>query len=413
MVAIANNISIIDHLVKNKDVRSTSIDSFSSTVDARRDDSQCFCHSKEPISPDHAPGQFILVQAERGYRRDNGENNAQDDLDSASRSFEFVEILPPEDEKHHSRNAETDTQLLDLFMRKRAFSSIVVLSSATCPRARDLLDAHDGHLIDVGPRILEGLRDAAPSRLAARVGDYNGNLFYEMQAANRDIASIIVEDHRRRRMRRGDGGHDDDEGIALQESSIRRDVEDFEATIRGSLFQSNISYRGSYMTTESTMFQPAHVDYDYDVLQTYGKKLYLSFFPLTHEGAFLQLWRDAIVGVKLEAETGGDVDRYNDSVCIDDVVEGTVVFIPYGKMLIVPSDTIHGGGFRRGSGGNLRFHLYIALDGDETEVGGKGTTLLDHPMNKYTERHDKRRELCERYVDSNGLDHLVGNFFDD
>jgi hypothetical protein len=161
------------------------------------------------------------------------------------------------------------------------------------------------------------------------------------------------------------------------------------------------------------MFQPAHVDYDYDILQTYGKKLYLSFFPLTQEGAFLQLWRDAIVEVKSKVETGWKSNHYNENDCIDDIVEGTVVFIPYGKMLIVPSDTIHGGGFRRGMGGNLRFHLYIALEDDDTDVRGKGTKLLDHPMNKYTDRRDKRRELCERYVDSNGLNHLLGNFFED
>ena len=155
-------------------------------------------------------------------RRDNGENNAEDDADEASRSFVFVQAHPPENEKHRlTRSAETDSQLLDLLMRKKALSSIVVLSSATCPRVRDLLDAHDGHLIDVGTRILEGLRDAAPSRLAARVGDYNGNLFYEMQAANRDIVSIIVEDQKKRRrsISRGDGDLGDDEGIAHDESS--------------------------------------------------------------------------------------------------------------------------------------------------------------------------------------------------
>ncbi|KAL3800060.1 hypothetical protein ACHAW5_003708 [Stephanodiscus triporus] len=420
------NKSVTNHVIKNKDVRSESVDSFSSTVDVRHDSSRSFCRSKETASSD-AICEFILVQAKKGDHRDNDIDDAADDDDAPSQP------LPPEEVNRLSRSDETDEKLLHIRMREKALSSIVVLSSASCPRARALLDAHDGHLIDVGPHILAGLRDAAPSRLAARVGDYNENMFYEMQAANRDIRSIILDGQRRRRG--GDSDDNGDEGIAMRESSIQRDIEAFEASIRQSLRQANLSYRGSYMTTERTMFQPAHVDYDYDILRTYGKRLYLSFFPLTEEGAFLQLWLDPIVREEKEAETSRDNDDNNkDGRKVErtwrsfrDAIEGTVVFIPHGKMLIVPSDTIHGGGFKHGSGGNLRFHLYIALEEDESDadisVGDviataetrkerNRITLLDHPMNKYTERHDRRRELCERFVDSNGLDCLLGNFFE-
>ena len=417
MVAIANNKSITNHLIKNKDVRSESIDSFSSTVDVRHDESRSICRSKDPSSSDRI-SEFILARAnkEGDHHRGNDDDDAVDCDDAASQSFDFVEILPPED---LVRNAKTDDQILHLLMRKRALSSIVVLSSSSCPRARALLDDHDGHLIDIRPRILDGLRDAAPSRLAARVGDYNENLFYEMQDPNRDVGSIILEGRRRRRSGGGLEGDDDDE------DSIRRDVEAFDSSIRHSLRRDKVSYRGSYMTTERTMFQPAHVDYDYDILRRHGRRLYLSFFPLTEEGAFLQLWRDPIVRGEKEEEDGendGDGDdgreeeRTRRRSIGDAVVEGTVVFIPYGKMLMVPSDTIHAGGFRRGPGGNLRFHLYIALDGEDDEVeevGEGGIALLDHPVNKYTERHDRRRELCERFVDSDGLDCLLGFFFED
>lgn len=412
MVAIANNKSITNHLIKNKDVRSESIDSFSSTVDVRRDESRSLCRSKEPSSSD-AISEFILARANKGgdHHRDNDDDDVAVDCDdAASQSFVFVEIPPPED---LVRNAKTDDQLLHLLMRKKALSSIVVLSSSSCPRARALLDDHDGHLIDIRPRILDGLRDAAPSRLAARVGDYNENLFYEMQAPNRDLGSIILEGRRRRRRSGGGGsggGLECDDG---DEDSIRRDVEAFDASIRNSLRRDKVSYRGSYMTTERTMFQPAHVDYDYDILRRHGRRLHLSFFPLTEEGAFLQLWRDPVVGGGEKEEEREKTSRDDDG---DAVVEGTVVFIPYGKMLMVPSETIHGGGFRSGPESNLRFHLYIALEGEDDEVeevGEGGIALLDHPMNKYTERHDRRRELCERFVDSDGLDCLLGHFFDD
>ena len=43
----------------------------------------------------------------------------------------------------------------------------------------------------------------------------------------------------------------------------------------------------------------------------------------------------------------------------------------------------------------------------------KNYDLLIHTMNKYTEEYDQRRELCERFVDANGLDRLIGVFFYD
>ncbi len=95
-------------------------------------------------------------------------------------------------------------------------------------------------------------------------------------------------------------------------------------------------------------------------------------------------------------------------------VEGTVVFIPFGNMFIVPSRTIHGGGFKRGDEGNLRFHLYIAIDDADCKSNvDSNADLLHHPMNKYTEENDRRRELCERFVNAKALDCLTHGFFDD
>lgn len=159
------------------------------------------------------------------------------------------------------------------------------------------------------------------------------------------------------------------------------------------------------------MYQPAHYDYDYPILQTYGNRLFLAFFPLTEEGAFLQLWQEDPIKKKTKSSSDHEEDIDRDTA----VVEGTVVYIPYGKMFIVPSDTCHGGGFKRGSGGNLRFHLYIEVEDIGVNKGsddGGEENLLQHPMNKYTEKHDKRRELCERFIDANGLDGLLGEFFD-
>ena len=275
-------------------------------------------------------------------------------------------------------------------------SSILILASPTNPRVESLLSSYNGQLIPIGTNILLGLRNAAPTSLAARVGDYNENLFYEMEKKDMDLESIIRASTTSTSTTNNNG---------LDVSTLQQELTSFETTLRQTLQHENISYRGSFMQTESTMYQPAHVDYDYSILSKYGSKLFLAFFPLTEEGAYLQLWQD------------------DENVSIDDPREGTVVFIPYGNMLIVPSDTIHGGGFKRGEGGNLRFHLYIEiLEDEEVVVEDRGVeekkedtnniALLDHPMNKYTEKYDRRRELCERFVDANGLDKLLGVFFD-
>jgi hypothetical protein len=255
---------------------------------------------------------------------------------------------------------------------------ILELNSTCCPKVKSLLDTYKGHLVDVGSCLLEGLRNTAPQQLAARVGDYNENLFYEMQDNDKDIRGIIDGDQ-----------HDDDD------EQLQNDIDKFESSMKTSLQHTNLTYRGSFMRTESTIYQPAHVDYDYPILEQYGHKLFLAFFPLTEEGVYLQVWQEP----SEEDSIGGDL------------IEGTVVFIPYGKMLMLPSETIHGGGFKRGVSGNLRFHLYIALEEEEVQREDN-ITLLDHPMNKYTEKHDRRHELCERFVDADGLEELLGSYFD-
>jgi hypothetical protein len=120
--------------------------------------------------------------------------------------------------------------------------------------------------------------------------------------------------------------------------------------------------------------------------------LMLGFFPLTEDGMFLQVWPRC-------------PDRNDTST----VIEGRIVFIPYGNLLLLPANTIHAGGFRTtpledecGPYGNLRFHLYIARDGKK---------LPEHQTNKYTEPSDRGKELCERYVDSPYLSDLIDGFF--
>mmetsp|Transcript_28809 Transcript_28809/g.52624 ORF Transcript_28809/g.52624 Transcript_28809/m.52624 type:complete len:439 (+) Transcript_28809:62-1378(+) len=437
MVVIINKSVVTDNLIKNKDARSESVDSFSSTIDVH--------HHKDAPFKKHPANVNVNVNV-------NDDEDAYSSPPSAS-----VSVSPP--------RRQFDLAIKDVVSKEiqqhnaDALSSILVLDSPSRPAVRTLLETYNGHLTDVGPHMLEGLRNASPSRLAARVGDYNENLFYEMRDGDMDVASIISQGSISGGSG-GDGRCDDDCGSSEEEKStssssssahldsqIRNDIASFEDSIRESLQCTQVKYRGSFMQTERTMYQPAHVDYDYPILQEYGKRLFLAFFPLTEEGAFLQLWQDDYDDPTTATASTEDEEvrskKYEGKKTATIIQEGTVVYIPRGKMFIVPSDTIHGGGFKRGHGGNLRFHLYIdveddankdssssssieggaaLIEEDDDDVDNDGAqrkkketndiALLDHPMNKYTERHDRRRELCERFVDAEGLEGLLGTFFD-
>jgi len=279
-----------------------------------------------------------------------------------------------------------------------SLSSIVVLDDEA--EKKDWLNRFDGQLSVVSSELLQELRKHAPGlNTMSTVADFNDNLFYHMQ--------------QERGLEHFPGiGHD-----TLRE-------------LEGALLQQANEYLGSFLTTKSSIPQPAHVDYPWEVLEKHAgdQSLKLAFFPLTEEGMFLQIWPHAAGSGSgtMPGSSQAAADRSTEKL---HAVEGEIVFIPYGKLLIVPASTIHGGGFRTtplpmplgreeidaaaaadrssssnntGSGGNLRFHLYIAT---------KDASLPAHQTNKYTERFDKTKELSRRYVDSKHMQILLESFF--
>ena len=127
---------------------------------------------------------------------------------------------------------------------------------------------------------------------------------------------------------------------------------------------------------------------------------FIFIFVYFFKGMFLQVWPTASTNLSIDGN----------------ITEGEIIFIPYKKILIVPATTIHGGGFRTttfveepGRCGNLRFHLYLAASA--TTGTGTGATLPAHQTNKYTEPHDKTKELSRRYVDSKYMQVLLQNLF--
>jgi hypothetical protein len=215
---------------------------------------------------------------------------------------------------------------------QEALSSIRILD---CPEQNsDWLKAFGGTLRTVPINLVEALRACAPIDFTARVADFNNNLFYEMQT-QRGLEHLGM-----------------DSSVLLE--ALNTDVKE---------------YLGSFLTTETSVPQPPHVDYTWEILERYSSQdLNIGFFPLTQEGMFLQVW-----------------PRNHSS---DSTIMGQIIYIPYGKLLVLPAHTIHGGGFRTTPSpktqvnGNLRFHLYVASN---------KASLPDHQTNKYTEPNDKRK----------------------
>lgn len=308
------------------------------------------------------------------YHHPRGRHVHQDSADSSNTSSERTSAFADDKTqigRHlwhdllRSRDDATASAANALLLQ--ALQSVRILNCAQDHQA--WLEEHQGELYEVPLQLIHALAAKAPQRrLAARVADSNENLLYEMQSQRRLEQELGV-------------------------------VEDLQ-----SLVPSN-EYVGSFLTTESTVPQPAHVDYSWEVLEGDCEGcLRLGFFPLTKEGMFLQVWP--------RKDFDGDQDALTKSM----MIPGELIFIPHGSLLVLPASTIHGGGFRTTRKaslededdddhfhGNLRFHLYMAR--------GNGSSLPTHQTNKYTEPHDKGRELCERYVNAPYMEILQQHLF--
>ena len=122
----------------------------------------------------------------------------------------------------------------------------------------------------------------------------------------------------------------------------------------------------SILYSAAHALQNPHYDFKKEVLDKNGENMYLGFTPLTEDGMFLQVW----------TEEGN----------------GKVVYIPLGEFLILPSKTMHAGGFcSRALTGNLRLHFYFYLNNVPAEP---------HNTNVYS---DSLGEFHDRYHNSDGL----------
>ena len=289
-----------------------------------------------------------------------------------------------EEEEEKKRNYDDNVELV-----KDVLDTVIVLDE-TNRRARKVLNDLNGHLCKMNVSLLEQIKAKAPTQFGARVADFNDNLFYDMQEPDtlrKLLLSLsLLQNYNNNNNNNNNNTNTTNCGGDDDEMEIQKNIVEFERCMSETIgcSMTNMVYQGSFMKTEKTVPQPPHVDFQWDILDMWKEKLFIGFFPLTKEGMFLQVW--------------------NDNTCsTNEERNGRIVFIPYGRFLIVPSDTIHGGGFKVGNGGNLRFHMYIATDKN---------VLPQFPNNRYTEKNDCSKELGHRFKDSTKLHNLMGDFFD-
>uniref|UniRef100_A0A7S4T7Z9 Uncharacterized protein n=1 Tax=Ditylum brightwellii TaxID=49249 RepID=A0A7S4T7Z9_9STRA len=227
-----------------------------------------------------------------------------------------------------------------------ALQKIIILNGDR--QHQSWLNDFNGTLYDLPEALIRHVKTQAPVQFSARVADFNDNLFYQMQS-QKGLQHL---------------------GLAKLQNGL----------LEG---QANDAL-GSFLNTDSTVPQPPHVDYTWEILEEHGGELQLGFFPLTEEGMFLQVW-------PTQPPHGASLEKS---------IHGQIIYIPYGKLLVLPATTIHGGGFRTSANGNLRFHLYLSH-----------SKLPDHQTNKYTEPNDKSRELSERYINAPYMEELLEHLF--
>lgn len=251
----------------------------------------------------------------------------------------------------------------------RALTSIVILDETIDDRAKSLLEDYHGKLVDLRSSLTNELKEQGPETFTAFVADFNDNLAYSLERdSHRGMPSVAR---------------------TLSPDQWNQELQELEDTMQEVLPNKNsnqeapLGIQGSFLKTENKSIpQPAHVDFAWQMLTEQGMHLWLAFFGLTQEGMILQLWPSSNNGIGVVSSAG------------------QLVFVPLGKMLIMPSDTIHGGGFRTrpvfntNDVGNLRYHLYLATDGHG---------LPQFVNNTYTQKDNRRRDLSDLYQNAPGL----------
>jgi len=123
--------------------------------------------------------------------------------------------------------------------------------------------------------------------------------------------------------------------------------------------EDNLSIEFAMLKSQGYATQLPHYDFPQTVLNKHPGHIFLGLTPLTEAGAYLQLWQKDQPGEP-----------------------GNVVYIPYGHLLVMPGDTLHGGGFQQCSQSlDPRLLLYIYIrPAVAVENMNRYQSLVEHPM---------------------------------
>lgn len=182
--------------------------------------------------------------------------------------------------------------------------------------------------------------------------------------------------------------------ISLADEDIRDAVvRELECKLKKGTKISPIAIQPSFMMSEVHKPQLPHFDYSSGVknrtreveLGDNPSRYWIGFLPVTDSGQFLQFWNyePNVVGEK----------------------KGEIVFIPKGHLVIVPGNTLHGGGFRAATelgneGAHGRVHFYI--------YPGHEVAPIDKHINELRDPSKGRRvPLDVHYKNSDLLDGVL------
>ena len=188
-----------------------------------------------------------------------------------------------------------------------------------------LTEAFQGHAIILGPSFLTDILPIIAERGRCPA-----------QYAYVDGQSVLLSADKPKRVKSRDVEFD-----RTTDSAVHLLLKEFKAPIAAVLGVGveAVSLQASFLISTGHAPQVPHRDYRSTDLEQHPGKIFLALSPLTESGSFLQVW-----------------PRRNSAQC------GQVLFIPYGVLLILPGDTVHGGGFLSDfQTQDLRLHLYIYL----------------------------------------------------
>jgi len=131
------------------------------------------------------------------------------------------------------------------------------------------------------------------------------------------------------------------DGCNTKDTASLEQIERFRECVAGALqvAEKDITIEASTLKSPGYAPQVPHYDFNSKVLSKHKGRIFIGVTPLSPAGAYLQVW---------------EPHRKTDP--------GQVVHIPYGTLLILPGDTVHGGGFHSDFKTNdLRLHFYFYI----------------------------------------------------